>query len=54
MDHARDVFKKSATKLVGQLTSNAQIYASNGYLQTFVGKQMNVFHDGSVTYLAEE
>jgi hypothetical protein len=37
MDHARSVFDKSATKLVGQSISNGWIHASNEYLQTFAG-----------------
>jgi hypothetical protein len=32
MDHARSVFDKAATKLVGQSISNALIHASNKYL----------------------
>jgi hypothetical protein len=54
LDHARSVFDKSPTKLVGQSISNGWIHASNEYLQTFAGHQMNVFHDGSDTYLTEE
>jgi hypothetical protein len=48
------VFDKSATRLVGQAISNGQIHASNEYLETFTGQQMNMFRNGSDTYLAEE
>jgi hypothetical protein len=44
----------SAMKLVGQSISSGWIHASNEYLQTFVGHQMNVFHDGSEMYMTEE
>jgi hypothetical protein len=54
MDHARSVFKKSATKLVSQSISNGHIHALNEYLQTIKGQQMSAFHDGSDTYLTEE
>ena len=54
LDHARSVFDKSATKLVGQSISNGRIHASNEYLQTFVRQQTNAFHDGFDTYLTEE
>jgi hypothetical protein len=50
----RVVFKKSATKLVTQSISNAQIHASNKYLQTFTGQQMNMIHNGSNMYLTQE
>jgi hypothetical protein len=53
MDHARDVFDKSATKLVTQSISNARIHASNEYLQTFMGQQTNMVHNGSEMYLTE-
>jgi hypothetical protein len=48
------VFDKSATRLVGQAISNGRIHASNEYLETFMGQQMNRFYSGSDTYLAEE
>jgi hypothetical protein len=54
MDHMRSVFYKSVTKLVGQSISNGWIHASNVYLQTFTEQQMNVFRNGSDTYLIEE
>jgi hypothetical protein len=52
--HARSVFNTSAMKLVGQSISSGWIHASNEYLQTFVGHQMNVFHNGSEMYMTEE
>jgi hypothetical protein len=54
MDEMRSVFDKSATKLVGQSISNAHIHASNEYLQTFTGLQMNAFRDGSNMYLTKK
>jgi hypothetical protein len=54
MDHARSVFDKSATKLMGQSISNAWIHASNEYLQAFAGQLTNMFCDGSDTCLTEE
>jgi hypothetical protein len=48
------VFNKCATKLVGESISNAQIHASNEYLQTFMGQQTNMFRDGLDTYQTEE
>jgi hypothetical protein len=54
MDHVRNVFDKSVTKIMGQSISNERIHASNEYLQAFMGQQTNVFHDGSDRYLAEE
>jgi hypothetical protein len=54
MDDVRSVFDKSATKLVGQSISNAHIHASNEYLQTFTGPQMNTFCDGSNMYLTKK
>jgi hypothetical protein len=54
MDHARSVFDKSATKLMGQSISNGWVHALNEYLQTFTEQQMNMFRNGSNTYLTEE
>jgi hypothetical protein len=54
MDHARSVFDKSATKLMGQSISNGRVHALNEYLQTFTEQQMNMFRNGSNTYLTEE
>jgi hypothetical protein len=53
-DHARSVFEKSATQLVGQFISNGWIHASNECVQTVEGQQMGSFCDGSETYLSEE
>jgi hypothetical protein len=50
----RIVFKKSATKLMGQSISNGWIHTFNEYLQTVEGQQMGSFHDGSDTYLTGE
>jgi hypothetical protein len=53
-DHTRSVFEKSAHRLVKQSISNGQICTSNEYLETFEGKQLDSFRDGSDTYLIEE
>jgi hypothetical protein len=53
-DHERSVFEKSAHKLVSQAISNGQIHASNEYLETFEGQELDSFRDGSDTYLTEE
>jgi hypothetical protein len=53
-DNVRSVFEKSAHKLVSQSISNGRIRASNEYLQTVKGQQLDLFHDGSDTYLIEE
>jgi hypothetical protein len=53
-DHARSVFKKNATKLVGQFISNGWIHALNEYLKMIKRQQINAFHDGSDTYRTEE
>jgi hypothetical protein len=52
--YSQSVMIISATKLVSQSISNGWIHASNEYLQTFAGQQMNAFRDGSDTYLTEE
>jgi hypothetical protein len=43
MNRVRSVFDKSATKLVDQSISNAQIHASNEYLRVFARQQTNTF-----------
>jgi hypothetical protein len=53
-DHRRNLFEKSAHKLVSQAISNGQIRASNEYLEMFEGPQLVSFHDGSNSYLTEE
>jgi hypothetical protein len=39
MAHTRVMFEKNATKIVSQSISNAQIHASNEYLQNFEGQK---------------
>jgi propanediol utilization protein len=53
-DHTRNVFEKSAMKLVSQSISNRHIHVSNEYVETIEGQQTSVFHDGSNMYLTEE
>jgi hypothetical protein len=48
------VFEKSAMKLMSLSISNGRIQTSNEYLQMIEDQQMNVFRDGSDTYLTEE
>jgi propanediol utilization protein len=53
-DHTRNVFEKSAMKLVSQSISNRHIHVSNEYVETIEGQQTSVFRDGSNMYLTEE
>jgi hypothetical protein len=53
-DLTRSVFEKSAMKLMSLSISNGRIQTSNEYLQMIEDQQMNVFCDGSDTYLTEE
>jgi hypothetical protein len=53
-DLTRSVFEKSAMKLMSLSISNGRIQTSNEYLQMIEDQQMNVFRDGSDTYLTEE
>jgi hypothetical protein len=53
-DLTRSVFEKSAMKLMSLSISNGRIQTSNEYLQMIKDQQMNVFCDGSDTYLTEE